>query len=218
MSKANDKNKIEKGEHELDKVNWVFHNGTGYVFPGSAKINISNKMESGRWSDINLQATSPKELVEKDVFKMWIDHGKRPQGENLWLYPGKMDTKDVTYQYIVVPETSAAGMEAGRGIEILSNTSQIQSVKHTGLGIIQIVFYEAGKIEVDKDRWITLDSPGIIMLKMKGDQIESVSASDPSRKMSKLHIGISGKTDMVIDLPQGDYAGDSVTINHLDQK
>jgi hypothetical protein len=50
------------------------------------------------------------------------------------------------------------------------------------------------------------------MLKMNGDKIEKISASDPSRKLGKLHIGISGREDIVIDLPQGDYAGDSVTV------
>ncbi len=212
VSKANDEMKIESGVHEIDEVKWVFHNGTGYLFPEPVSINLSNKTESGRWSDINKQAVSPKELVEKDVFKLWINHGIRPQGENLWLYPGKMDTKDVTYQYIVVPVTTPDELKEERDIEILSNTSQIQAVKHTGLGIVQIVFYESGKVEIENDHWVRLDSPGIVMLKMNGDKIEKISASDPSRKLGKLHIGISGRADVVMDLPQGDYAGDSVTV------
>ena len=131
----------------------------------------------------------------------------------MWLYPGKMDTKEVTYQYMVVPRVTFEELEADRGVKIVSNTSQIQSVKHTGLGIIQIVFYEAGKIEVKPDLWVSLDTPGIIMLKMKEDTIEKISASDPTRKMSKLHIGITGKDEVVVELPQGDYAGRSITID-----
>ena len=50
------------------------------------------------------------------------------------------------------------------------------------------------------------------MLKMNGDKIEKISASDPSRKLGKLHIGISGNSEVTIDLPQGNYAGDSVTV------
>jgi len=212
VSKASGEMKMDTGAHEINEANWVFHNRTGYLFPEPVTINISNKTESGRWSDINKQAVSPKELVDKDVFMLWINHGIRPQGKNLWLYPDKMDTKEVTYQYIVVPVTTPEELKADRSIKILSNTSQIQSVKHTGLGIIQIVFYEAGKVEVDKDLWVSLDSPGIVMIKIKGDNIEKISASDPSRKLGKLHMGISGRGDVVIDLPHGDYAGDSVTI------
>ena len=215
VSGTDGQNTIEKGKHQLDNVNWVFHDGTGYLFPGSTNINLSNKMETGRWSDINLQVSSPKELVEKDVFTLWIDHGQRPQGKNLWLYPGKMDTKDVTYQYIVVPSTSPKALQAGRDIEILSNTSKIQAVKHTSLGIVQIVFYEAGKIEVDKDVWISLDSPGIIMLKIQDGAVVSITASDPTRKLGRLHVGIPGKNDIVIALPKGDFAGKSVTINDI---
>ena len=213
VSNATDKMKIEAGEHEIDQAKWVFHDGTAYIFPEPVKINLSNKTENGRWSDINLQATSPKELVEKEIFKLWIDHGKRPQGENLWLYPGKMNTKEVTYQYMVVPRVTFEELEADRGVKIVSNTSQIQSVKHTGLGMIQIVFYEAGKIEVKPGLWVSLDTPGMIMLKMKEDTIEKISASDPTRKMSKLHIGITGKDEVVVELPQGDYAGRSITID-----
>lgn len=212
VSDANNELKIDTGEHEIDEVNWVFHNGTGYLFPDPVKINISNKTESGRWSDINKKAVSPKELVEMDVFKIWINHEIRPQGENLWLYPGKMETRDITYQYIVVPVTTPEELNKKSEIEILSNTSKIQSVKHTGLDITQIVFYEAGKVEVEKGLWLTMDSPGILMVKMKGGNVEKISASDPTRKLSKLHIGISGKKNIVIDLPQEDYAGDSMTI------
>ena len=212
VSKANGEMKMDTGAHVIDEAKWVFHNGTGYLFPEPVTINISNKTQSGRWSDINKQAVSPKELVEKDIFKLWVNHGIRPQGKNLWLYPDKMDTKEVNYQYIVVPVTTIEELRADRSIKILSNTSQIQSVKHTGLGIIQVVFYEAGKVEVDKDLWVTLDSPGIVLLKMNGDKVEKIAASDPSRKLGKLHIGISGNSEVTIDLPQGDYAGDSVIV------
>ncbi|MBI9015638.1 MAG: chondroitin lyase [Phycisphaerae bacterium] len=214
VSRANEQTKIEPGDHHIDQTKWVFHNGIGYIFPEPANINLSNKTESGRWYDINKQSSSSKELVEKDVFKLWINHGKRPQGENLWLYPGKMDTKDVTYQYIVVPVTIPKQLNTERPIETLSNNSQIQCVKHTSLGIVQAVFYTSGTITIAKAIDITLDSPGIVMLKMKNNKIDQITVSDPTRKLSRLHMSISGEKDIAIDLPQGDYAGTSVTIEN----
>ncbi|RPD99961.1 chondroitin lyase [Aureibaculum marinum] len=211
VSLKNKTQSLEKGEHKLSDVNWVYHNGIGYVFPEPIMVNLSNKTESGRWSDINLQSTSPKGLVEKDVFKLWIDHGKRPQGENLWFYPGKMDTKEVTYQYIVVPKTTPEKLNEQNNIKILSNNSKIQAVKHTGLNMTQVVFYKAGSVKIDDGITLTLDSPGIIIVKMEGSTLKSISASDPSRNMSKFHLSITGREAIVIDLPQGDNAGKSVT-------
>ncbi|MBJ2176066.1 hypothetical protein JBL43_17565 [Aureibaculum sp. A20] len=214
VSQNNKTQSLKKGDHKLSDVNWVYHDGTGYIFPEPISVNLSNQTESGRWSDINLQSTSPKELIEKDVFKLWIDHGKRPQGENLWFYPGKMDTKEVTYQYIVVPTTTPEKLNQHQNIKILSNNSQIQAVKHIGLNMTQLVFYKAGSIKIDEDLTLSLDSPGIIIIKTDGNRVKAISVSDPSRNMNRFHVGITDKEDIVIDLPQGDDAGRSVTIKY----
>ena len=68
------------------------------------------------------------------------------------------------------------------------------------------------------------------MLKMQGKRIEELTLSDPSRKLSRIIITVSdiynargdnfiafpqnnqNKTFIVIDLPQGVYAGKSVSI------
>ncbi len=205
--------KMATGEHVIDQANWVYHDGTGYLFPQPVKINLSNQTGSGRWSDINLQSLSPKELVYKDVFKLWIDHGVRPQGVSLWLYPGPMDTREVTYQYMVVPHTSPGQLNRDRGIEILSNTSMVQCVRHAPLGIVQVVFYEAGSVAIGDDQWVSLDSPGVVMLKIKEGRVFQISASDPSRKMSRFHLGLSGQDAVTINLPRGEFSGSSVTIN-----
>lgn len=204
---------IEKGVHKLDSINWVHHNGIGYIFPEPTKISINNQMQRGKWSDINKQASSSTELVEKEVFKIWFDHGKRPQGENLWLYPGKMGAIEVGYQYIVVPNVVASSLQQHKNnITVLSNNSQIQAVKHEKLGITQIVFYKAAKVEIDTGITVELDSPGILILKSKNGKVEEISASDPSRKIGKLHITISGQDSISIELPKNDFAGDSVTV------
>ena len=70
----------------------------------------------------------------------------------------------------------------------------------------------------------------MIMLKMKGDRIEKMSIADPSRKIRRAILTIPGKynssgdnfethpnqdqksTMIMVDLPQGVYAGKSVTI------
>ncbi len=214
---GNQKSMVAKGERQLEKVKWVLHDGIGYVFPEAQKVYLSNQVQTGSWFKINRQSDSPKDEVNKDVFKLWLDHGQQP--------------RNASYQYIVVPATTEQEMDkAGQQIAILSNTPEIQAVKHTGLNICQAVFYTSGEIKVADNLIIGMDSPATVMVKTDGSSIKQISVADPSRKLGKIHITVSQKmeksgenfrssynekkrvTEISIDLPQTVYAGQSVTI------
>lgn len=202
----------------MEKVNWIFHNGIGYLFSRPVNVNVSNQEQSGSWYSINKQADSPKEKVSLKVFKLWIDHGNRPENES--------------YEYIVVPSVTEQQLEnsSDRGISILANSAEIQAVKHSGLQLCQVVFYKAGELKISEDLKITSDHPGIVMLKMDGDKVTGLSVADPTRKLKKYHLSVSGKVDkkgesfsaswdeksqmtnITVDLPQEVYSGKSVTI------
>ena len=219
------------GEHELSNVSWVLHNNVGYRFPGPTSIQLSNKQDSGTWYDINKQWKSPKGMIKKDVFKLWIDHGARPQGRRGGLRNESMIAKDVKYQYIVIPSADAKSMADDRSIEIIANNRLVQAAKHRELGICQIIFYQAGELAISDKLTVSIESPGAVMIKMDGEVIKGISVSDPSRKLSRLHMKISGKivagrgdkfkstfdsvkklSELIIDLPSGFYAGQSVVL------
>jgi chondroitin AC lyase len=93
-----------------------------------------------------------------------------------------------------------------------------------------MVFYTSGEIEVSNKLKVKMDSQGMAMLKMDGEKIKELSVADPSRKLGKIMLTISGtynstgkgvktiqdnsnsQTLILIDLPQGVYAGKSVTV------
>jgi chondroitin AC lyase len=133
ISSGNNKSQIEKGEKEFGNIDWVYHDGVGYVFPEPISVQIKNNMESGSWYRINKQSDSPKDKISLDVFKLWLDHGKRPSEES--------------YEYIVVPATSIDKLEKNtskNNIKVLVNTPEIQAVRHNPLRMCQAVFYKAG--------------------------------------------------------------------------
>jgi len=117
-----------------------------------------------------------------------------------------------------------------RNIEILSNSSEIQAVKHNQLQIYQVAFYKSGELEIAKDFKVRIDSQGMAMLKMDGNKVKELTVSDPSRKLSRILITVPGiynskgenfmtfvnssknSTLVVVDLPLGVYLGKSVTI------
>jgi len=210
---------IEKDEKEFENVDWVFQDGIGYVFPEPATVNIKNNEATGSWWLINKQTDSPKEEVKSDVFKLWLDHGERPS--------------DKTYEYIVVPATSTEKLKqksSKKNITIISNTPEIQAVKHSGLEICQAVFYKSGEVQITEKLKLACDNPGIVMIKTNGNKVTEISVADPNRELSKMHLSISSKieksgknfkaawnekektSELTIDLTQGNYAGESVTI------
>lgn len=213
----NDKTEtLAEGNRELENVKWVHQDKVGYIFPEPTTINLSNQTEEGRWSDITDEKNISDELVSEKVFMFWFDHGQRPD--------------NASYQYIVVPNVTEEELaqKANSNIEILSNTSEIQGVRHSKHNICQIAFYRAGEIDIADDIKVKMDSQGMAMIKMDGNKIEKISVSDPSRKLSRIALTVSGlypsqgdnfvtipdnsQTLILVDLPQGVYAGKSVTI------
>jgi chondroitin AC lyase len=215
----NQKSVIEKGERELENVDWIFQDGIGYVFPEPSSVNIKNNKATGSWYNINRQSDSPKDEISLDVFKLWISHGERPS--------------DQTYRYIIVPAATMDEMEKNisrKNVGIISNTPEIQAVKHSGLKMCQAVFYKAGEVQITDRIKLKCHSPGIVMLKAEGGDITQISVSDPNRELSKIHLSISSRIEKVgekftavwnekekvsefsIELPQDHYAGQSITI------
>lgn len=210
---------LEKGEKAFENVDWVYHDQIGYVFPQPATIHLKNGRASGSWWRINKQTDSPKDEINLDVFKLWIDHGQRPSDE--------------TYQYIVVPATSIEELKqetSVKQISILANTPEVQAVSHAALDMVQAVFYQAGEIQISNGRKLICDTPGIIILKDVSSNKIKLTVSDPNRELGKMHLSISKKlkkegknfrtfwnestqmTEIIIDLPKGHYTGSSVSI------
>jgi len=213
------RSKVSRGDHNLENVKWILHDKIAYILPETANLFLSNQTQTGSLYKINQQSGSPKDEISLDVFKIWMDHGKRPS--------------NATYSYIVVPsvtEEELSRVNAETNIEILSNTTDIQAVRHNTLHVCQIVFYRAGEIKVTPGINIIMDSPGLIMVRMEGKNIREISVSDPSRRLGKIHFSASvriekvgkdykavwdeakGLTEVSVDLPRDPYAGQSVTV------
>jgi chondroitin AC lyase len=210
---------LSPGDHDLDDVKWVYHDRVGYILPEPANVHVLNQLQRGRWSDLTLQKNISDQLIAEFVFLMGFNHGNHPSNGS--------------YQYIVVPDVSQQDLSRSAGnnrnIDILSNASGIHAVRHNGLGICQIAAYRAGKVELSPGSAVEFLSPGMAMLKMDGNRITELTLSDPSRTLTRLMITVPGRytakgdnfstmpeggnsTRFIVSLPQGPYAGQSVTI------
>jgi len=215
----NETSTLTQGEHSLEEVDYIYHDQVGYVFPVPTTVHVSNREQSGSWWRINKQTDSPKDEVKLGVFSLWLDHGIRPS--------------DATYQYIVIPATSLDQLSqysTRNDISILANTPQVQAVAHPGLNMYQAVFYEAGEIELTESLTLTVHTPGIVILKTTQEGGYQITASDPNRELKTMHLSLNQRietegagyrilwnaqdqvSEILVDLPEGQYAGSSVTV------
>jgi chondroitin AC lyase len=219
MMAGRGKSTASEGAHVLDGAQWVLHNGIGYVFPTQSRVHLSNENQTGSWLLHSQQARTPKETLHIPVFKLWIDHGMKPQNDS--------------YAYIVVPGTTANELEKSvktHPITILENRPDLQAVRHTALGIYQMVFYQPGTVRIAENKALASSDPAMVMLKIGAAKVREITVADPTHKLAGIRLSVPAKldgkggnfttvwsedtqtSDLAIDLPQGPEAGRSVTI------
>src|SRR5690349_10720685 len=215
-----DESTLPNGSHTVPNVSWVFHDGVGYVFAEPQKVNVANTTASGNWHEINHQASSSSEAVEKQVFTLWLDHGVKP--------------REATYEYIVVPAATKNDLDRyvkNSPIEILGNTPALQAVTHKALRRTEIAFYQPGKVKLNDNILLAAESPCLVMVKTNGKGLEAITITDPTQKLDTIRLRTSvllegagedwkatwnkkeKESVLEVQLPQEGYAGESVVID-----
>ena len=147
-------------------LDWILHDSIGYFLPSGGNLKLSNQTQQGSWKDINTNGCG--DIISKDVFKLWFDHGVSPT--------------DDTYEYIVVPgKTSVSQMQAYdlSNIEILYNNTSVQAVKNHALDMIQVVFHLPNTVVLDGVT-VGVNKACIMILKNVSTSVVDVYISDPS--------------------------------------
>lgn len=112
---------------------------------------------------------------------------------------------------------------------------EIKIVEQPATGLVYLVCYRAVEQKLDQNRGVLrVDSPALLMARYHSNgRLKSLTVADPSRKLSHLHVSFSGKyetgntstqirssydtalqeTFLSIALPQGAYAGSSVSVS-----
>lgn len=168
---------LSTGTYNYSSPEWALHNQIGYVFPQGGDILVSNQVQTGNWYDIN--NTASKDMKQEAVFTIGVDHGKKPN--------------NASYAYIVVPNKQTVKelntYIKKNNIEILANTPQLQVVRHKGLDILQMVFYQAGEFR-HKDITVKVDKGCALMLKNIHRKEASLHIADPKQALSEIKINI----------------------------
>jgi chondroitin AC lyase len=195
---------LSTGTATLSKPKWVVQDQVGYFnLDNTSAFVVSAETRNG----IN-------------IFTSAIDHGKNPANKD--------------YAYVVKPGITASeaiSYSANIPVQILQNTSALQAVKHKTLPITQLIFYKAGSLIIPGEYTVTATIPCALMIKQTGDNLE-ISLANPkceSSNPASMSISITKKltgpgstwdgtkSTLVFNLPQGNYAGQTVTQTyHID--
>lgn len=182
---------------------WAIHDSIGYIFPQGGNMEISDKPQTGSWHRINYFQSNTE--LKHNVFKIWLNHGVNPQ--------------NATYQYIVVPGIDVAGIKKYNRslIQVLKNTAELQAIKHTGLNMLQAVFYKAGNLTAD-GLSLTVDQPCAVYIKNLNSKNPVFYIADPAQENASINVslklpGLSKTKNINCNLPTGPQAGATANFN-----
>jgi len=205
---------LTRSQLECNKVNWIFHNNIGYVFPSGGCVSIFNGEQTGSWYDINRQQSICS--VAHQVFGVWLNHEIRP--------------RDSSYEYNVLPSKTEEQVQkwvSEKNIYSIVNNSCIQAVHDKINDVYAIVFYKSGSVPINSGLTIGVDKPCLILLIIHADlSLIELSLSDPTQTQDKIKIFVSRKllgpsiykvghdhAEIDVILPRGDDAGRSIYLS-----
>lgn len=193
----------------LEGTGWVWHDNTGYIFPESCNLNVSNKSQSGCWADIGVG--SPTEEIQ-DVFSLWIDHDTNPNNAH--------------YVCVVYPEINLQDIEhiiAAPKITVVENTPDMQAIYNEKADLLSAVFYAPGGITYSDARILEANQPSLVILR-ETPQTICITAANPCNEALEVqftfNILLDGescehsaddKTRITLSLTEGNRAGSSIT-------
>ncbi|WP_165311590.1 polysaccharide lyase family 8 super-sandwich domain-containing protein [Vibrio ziniensis] len=165
---------IEQGQRVLNNSRWVHHDNVGYVFPTNWNGKLSNQAQIGSWKSI--RTTNAPETISKDVFTLSINHGIEPV--------------DQSYQYILLPGSNAEEVSAYTSdipVAVISNTEQLQAVRHKELNVTGIVFHKAGEIALADGMVVKANLPSVVLIDESGEA-PILSVSTPGQSYAPLEL------------------------------
>ncbi len=212
VSNSDRTSQLSEGKGITGAIDWVHHDGMGYLFLAPANVVANVRTQRGTWHDVHhRESTQP---VEREVFNLWIDHGTRPDG--------------VQYAYAVCPDVSlqeTKSLSEKFSATIVEQSKALLAVSSFGGNLLQAVFFEAGRLKWGNERILSVDEPCLVMLDTTGKPAR-LCVADPTQKRKRIRVQISGKctadgatydaaagqTELLVPLPAGGWAGQTAVV------
>lgn len=166
------------GEKALPGVGWVHHDETGYLpLAGTTAFTLRHGSVSGNWKTINAAQSST--TITKDLCALWIDHGIKPQ--------------NASYGYAVLPAistTALASYAQKPAVRVVVNTTARQAVQHDTLGLLGVVFHQAGTVQ-SVGLTLSVTQPCILLLDTSRAHETRLTVANPLGTSLKIDVDVT---------------------------
>ncbi|HEX2951142.1 MAG TPA: polysaccharide lyase 8 family protein [Armatimonadota bacterium] len=200
---------IVSGNRVVENLRWVHHDGIGYLFPTPCTAHVDNAAQSGSWRKIGAYSDEP---ISQNVFGLWLDHTAHPTNNS--------------YAYIVLPDIAVKEMQKycdHPAVSICSNTPEIEAVYHTELRLLSAAFFRPGSVTTPFGT-VSVDQPCLMLLRDTPSTCQLTVANPENTPLTvtvTITMPLTGpscswdaqrhRSQIVLQLPDGDKAGQSVT-------
>lgn len=174
-----------------------FSGSKGYIVLEPQRVKATLESRAGKWNDI--MSMYPKDMREnKEVFSLWIDHGKDPQ--------------NATYKYLILPAKLKKEVQEFKteDIQIVSNTKNIQAVWLLKENMGFVASYIPADIQITSDIYLKSNEPGLFLIKRNVHKLK-ITFADPTQQLETIKLEVS-KKKYNLNLPKGVKRGTSVEL------
>lgn len=202
---------------EQKAANWAWlsqnakGSAIGYYFPEETQVTLKRETRTGRWTEVNANLKpGDADEVTKDYISIAMEHGTAPT--------------DASYGYVLLPGKTSEEMASyaeSNGIEVLSNTKQLQAAADTVSGVSGYNFWAAGESVVPEQNGIaklTSDAPVSVTMFNDGSKKIHLAISDPTQKSGTVTLRLEGAGLAAVSGDEGiamsaDATGMTITVN-----
>lgn len=185
-----------EGDKATKEINWAWLSANqegdaiGYYFPEGSQVVMQRTDCTGKWQDINNSSNMLNEETSIDITRRYvtlaIDHGKTPE--------------NAVYSYVLLPGKTDQEMAAyaeNNGIQILSNTSQLQAVQDVELGVAGYNFWEAGSYQAEQESkaYSVEARQPISMTIAEENGVFTFGIADPTQKSGEVTVAVELDTE-----------------------
>lgn len=175
-----------------------FSGSKGYIILEPQKGKAILESRTGKWNDI--MSMYPTDMIEnKEVFSLWIDHGKDPESSN--------------YKYFILPAKSQEEVKMFNveDIQIIRNTKDVQAVWLSKENIALIASYIPADIQISKDIHLKSNETGLFLIKQDGKKLK-ITFADPTQQLETVKLEIN-KKKYNLNLSKGEKRGTSLSLD-----
>lgn len=157
----------------------------GYAFLNAPAVHAG--LEEVTRSHQVVRVANPDTEVAKSVFSATLRYGP---------------DEDAAYGYAIVPGADSdqlAGYSDGP-LNVISNTEQVQALRHSGLGLTAVNTFDEGEHQV---RLLTIDGPASVLLREGGGEY-TLAVSDPTMLRAEIEVTLlTGRAMRLVEADDG---------------